>query len=406
MRIIYKRILSFIIILLVATITIGIIYLFYDKNSLNKSVVVVENELSINYLNGNRIKDNGQYKFSITNNSVNDIYYTVFADKIKKFGTVNYEVTTKENNLNIKNKLDKENPVIVDGEIIKSGETINFILLIKDNEDTSFTLNVKKETEIEEYFFNTILKNNKVKENAVTKIGEEIAITNEGLIEDVDDAGITYYFRGKVDNNYVSFADNLWRIVRINGDGTVRLVLNSATGELTSYHSDFNDIADYTKTDIYNNLNTWYTNNIKKYSDYVATSKFCYENNKEEGKEFYNAHTRLVTNIIPTFNCLGEKITGDVGLLTADEVIFAGANLENDNTSFYLYNKEINNLWWTSSLARKTSTYFYPFIVNNNGKMTFNSEGNIYKSLRPVINITKKVTVKGTGTETDPYIIS
>ena len=41
---------------------------------------------------------------------------------------------------------------------------------------------------------------------------------------------VTYYFRGNVDNNYVKFGkdssgnDILWRIVRINEDGSVRLV--------------------------------------------------------------------------------------------------------------------------------------------------------------------------------------
>ncbi len=39
-----------------------------------------------------------------------------------------------------------------------------------------------------------------------------------------DNYGYSYYFRGTVDNNYVKFADKYWRIVRVNGDGTVRII--------------------------------------------------------------------------------------------------------------------------------------------------------------------------------------
>ena len=40
-----------------------------------------------------------------------------------------------------------------------------------------------------------------------------------------DDYGISYYFRGNVQNNYVRFAGMCWRIVRITGDGSIKLAL-------------------------------------------------------------------------------------------------------------------------------------------------------------------------------------
>ena len=51
-----------------------------------------------------------------------------------------------------------------------------------------------------------------------------------GLYEYEDDLGTSYYFRGDVENNYVKFGKNAsnqdmyWRIIRINGDGTVRMI--------------------------------------------------------------------------------------------------------------------------------------------------------------------------------------
>jgi len=45
-----------------------------------------------------------------------------------------------------------------------------------------------------------------------------------GLFVNADTEGITYFFRGAVDNNYFKFADDTWRILRINSDGSIRLI--------------------------------------------------------------------------------------------------------------------------------------------------------------------------------------
>ena len=39
-----------------------------------------------------------------------------------------------------------------------------------------------------------------------------------------DDYGTSYYFRGNVENNWVKFAGYYWRILRINGDGSIRMI--------------------------------------------------------------------------------------------------------------------------------------------------------------------------------------
>ena len=64
------------------------------------------------------------------------------------------------------------------------------------------------------------------------------ATTDEGLYMAEDDDGASYYYRGAVKNNYVSFAGYTWRIVRRNGDGSIRMIYSgkttSDTGESTS----------------------------------------------------------------------------------------------------------------------------------------------------------------------------
>ena len=52
----------------------------------------------------------------------------------------------------------------------------------------------------------------------------------DGYVCSAKDAyGTSYYYRGNVTNNYVKFADKYWRIVRINGDGTVRVIYDGTS---------------------------------------------------------------------------------------------------------------------------------------------------------------------------------
>ena len=68
----------------------------------------------------------------------------------------------------------------------------------------------------------------------------------DGLYMAEDDEGESYYYRGAVKNNYVSFAGFIWRIIRRNGDGSIRLIYSgkgtSDTGDDTMIgYSKFND---------------------------------------------------------------------------------------------------------------------------------------------------------------------
>ena len=56
-----------------------------------------------------------------------------------------------------------------------------------------------------------------------------------------DDYGTSYYYRGTVENNYVKFAGMCWRIVRIVGDGSIKLVLSNYNKNLTNPCSTAND---------------------------------------------------------------------------------------------------------------------------------------------------------------------
>ena len=67
----------------------------------------------------------------------------------------------------------------------------------------------------------------------------------DGLYMTEDDEGESYYYRGAVKNNYVSFAGFIWRIIRRNGNGSIRMIYSGKstadTGDaVTIGNSQFN----------------------------------------------------------------------------------------------------------------------------------------------------------------------
>ena len=405
MRLVYKRSLTFIGLLIILIACVGVGYLFYDQVIHPETEVAVIDELSINYLDGSSVISNGEFRFSVTNNGSSDIYYRIILTDIKGMDhDVTYSLTSSDANASSSEKTleDGEN-VALDNVLIKGVSTQNFTLKVSNNTSTTFKISIDKIETQEEYFYMTILSQNDLRE-ALSTPGEEVSSSNEGLISSLDDDGTTYYFRGSALNNYVSFAGLTWRIVRINGDGTVRLVLNDVADTLVNYNSDAEGYDMFNETSFYESLTAYYNNTLSNYDSSIANTKFCSESGNTDGT--YNAYTRIVTNQIPTFNCLGERYTSKIGVLSVDEVVYAGALYGEENTSYYLYNEDIENLWWTSSLSKSNENAFYPFLVDTNGELVDDVEGTLYRNFRPVISLSRNVTVTGSGTSEDPYVVN
>ncbi len=405
MRIVYKRSLTFIGLLIVLIACIGVGYLFYDRVISPSTDVAVIDELSVNFLDGASIISNGEYRFSVTNNGSNDVNYRIVIHDISGFDSqVTYALSSSDTSVgSVEKTLEEIDNIVQDNLLIQSGDTQNFTLTVTNNTSTTFKLEVEKIDDVEEHFYMTLLNQNEVVDEA-TSVGSEVASTNEGLIASSDDDGATYYFRGAVTNNYVTFAGLTWRIVRINGDGSVRLILDDITDTLANYNSDMEDFEDTSHTDLFTSLESFYDSNLSNYDSYIANTRFCSEVGKTDTT--YNAYTRIVTNEIPTFNCLGERFTSKIGLLTVDEVVFAGGLYGEENSEYYLYNEEIDNLWWTLSLSKEDDDTFYPFLVNEKGEIVDNVSGSLYRGFRPVISLNRNVLVSGSGTIDDPYMVS
>ena len=249
----------------------------------------------------------------------------------------------------------------------------------------------------------------------------KLAKTAEGLIPVATKSGQAYYYRGQINNNYVSYANLLWRIVAINPDLSVRLILESTTYPTTQYNTDdkLESAVGYTYVDgekladskIKIALQEWYTNNLKNlgFNKNLVAQNFCNDTSSTlSGKNvIYGPQTRLYSNPSPTLNCpetnneYGGKYNEYVGLLTADEVAIAGGVAKKTNLSYYL----VTN---TSYFLLSPSDYYkgqaYVMVVNTKGEINDTLVNNTL-ALRPVINLKASVTVSGSGLQTDPYVI-
>ena len=322
-------------------------------------------------------------------------------------------------------------------------------------------------------------------DSARTTLGSEVTTftkvsgENEHVLNTApDDYGTSYYYRGNVLDNYVSFADKIWRIVRINGDGSIRLVLDDVAKDSngsvieTKFNSSYNDNAyvgymygtpgstTYDATHENKNdsaikiaVDKWYEDNLKtNYANYLSDTLFCndktlassgiggvttqlgYGTNKtyyaSVERLYYSTGTTLITESMPTLKCAenttnnysrytttkgilpnGKETNGDlkypIGLLTPDEVAYAGAyKTSQTNKTYYLYNSSISSLWWLSSPFRCDGSLASEWNVSGShgyfgGHYVSNS-----LAFRPSINL-KAETLKnaGDGTSSNPYTV-
>ena len=321
--------------------------------------------------------------------------------------------------------------------------------------------------------------------------------TTEALLASTeDDYGTSYYFRGVVKNNYVQFANKCWRIVRITGDGSVKLVLhndntsgvsnpcsaanNSTTAAFarysgstytTKFNSSYQDNAyigfmygsiigcenhpeitdkytcernNYTwkgsasyaeahantnKSVILTNLETWYENNLASYESKLADTIWCNDKSTVSGNyglgygansTHYGASSRLDSKQ-PTLKCpndnnggklskftVNDTINGNgdltykIGLLTADEVAFAGTIKWTYNYSTYLQENTSDKTWYTLSPSSNSIIY-----TIDCGNLRGPYLDHPLVSLRPDISLVSSTTISGgSGTSEDPYVVN
>ena len=392
---------------LVALITIKLMH----KKDVDPKIVV-KNGLSINYLNGDELytsTNKKKYTFSVTNDSSLDKYYQIDILDLEKTEGIVINIKCEETGAS-KRITDLSNGSLVDYAVITPGETHTYKLVIDPvvSKEKVGTINIDEYTFSNEYFAQTIISNSMIYQNPQTNVGSEISINDEGLIQDLDDDGVAYYFRGNATNNYFKFADNMWRIVRINGNNTVKIVLDGTTDSLSTYYDETGDnYFTFANSSVKKYLDSWYQENLKQYEQYIYSSKACdYVLYTGKDEYIFESSQKLEINHTPTLNCLGNKLNSKIMLLSADEIEYAGGLVGVSNTNYYLYNYNINNQTLTLTPSKGSSSEYYPYVLGTNGQIESSVVGNQTRAVRPVININKKVSVTGKGTYDNPYQIA
>ncbi len=404
-----------------------------------------------------------------TNENVITSYEHVNGDEIESVNTinteqpgiyyVNYEVTDKSKNKGtatrvvVINKTDIVPTIALKGEkVITIEETENYVdsgVEIKD-ENTLITIGEVKTSVIGTYTVRyividengnlnstirevkviqaTTLQNKILTQNVLVEKEPNLKTTSQeagenGLYKstNTNDSSPTYYFRGAVENNYVEFAGFLWRIIRINEDGSIRLIMQDGIDNNTKY-SFYPDSHDqytymyYSNTNLENGamkiLEDWYKKNIedKGYNNQIVVGNYC-----EQAKATYDTHwvinnntnMALYTDYISNFKC-AEDANGkgplklEIGLISYDEVVHAGGYPKNNSTDYYLHHYlaffTMSPAGFSSSDGSFLHTVFY------NGELNFTST-NGTTALRPVINLNSNIKAIGLGTSEYPYKI-
>ncbi len=305
----------------------------------------------------------------------------------------------------------------------------------------------------------------------------QIAATNEGMFATEDAYGTNYYFRGAVDNNWVSFAELYWRIVSISGNGSIKLIYSGNTAPIesqkviyigsligannetfTDNRSDNSGIgymytlyirqglgtSNYSKT----YLESWYVNNLIGFDSFIADNLFCYDRSlATQGYQNYrfgsadgvytgtgigqsgtlygtlerlsaSSSSLLAGGTGPSLICPSKvdsftkddeiygngAISQKIGMLTADEAVFAGMALNKTNSNNYLnsgtqywlgtpfgFNNSINNI--------------SPFYIHSDGTLYPDSLLDFNMGYRPLIYLNSDILTTGSGTWDDPYVV-
>ena len=306
---------------------------------------------------------------------------------------------------------------------------------------------------------------------------------DKGMYKKNDDLGTSYYYRGAVNNNWVRFGkegtkDIYWRIIRINGDGSIRMIYSGTTAPTEStkvvmtgtgtqitvdntntfkFNSSENK-AEYvgyqyiegqqhgygecngTSASCTVNGNTVYNSAIKQVIDkwYAGTTLkdnplvsqdqiFCNDRSASSTQTaawtstganyYYGAYGRLYSNKTPILTCptVSDKftvgtsngngaLTYPVGLITADEVAMAGGKNGTGNSTYYLYT---NQYYWSGSpiFFNGNSSIASEFGVISSGFLSHNSV-NDAAGARPVVSLSSKAKLSGSGTYNDVYTVS
>ena len=229
----------------------------------------------------------------------------------------------------------------------------------------------------------------------------------------------TYYFRGNIENNYVNFAGFTWRIVRVNEDGTIRIIMQDGINNNARYQFNLNNSnythMYYSNSEVKTQLENWYQTNIGSKLDLaknvVSGAYYCEQAKAKQSDSATSGSATMTTynKYTPDFKCSSDGngkglVNANVGLLNYDEVVYAGGYTNQNNSNYYLNNPVI--YWWTMSPDGFSGSFSNVWIVNSTGSVSDTYVVNS-RHLRPVLSLNADTQISdGDGSKENPFVVS
>ena len=253
--------------------------------------------------------------------------------------------------------------------------------------------------------------------------------------------GVTYYYTGANPNNWVQFGEFWWRIIRINGDGSIRMIYQGTSANTTgtgtqigtsAFNSSYNRsyyvglVHDGSSqhgygqpSTIMTTLNNWYNSNLASYEeDYIDTGAgFCSDRNLQSGSwsatgshnyaaygRLYNKGSESASLQCSDVDILSQdngRLPNPIGLVTADEVALAGVTWSNPQSSYL----NTGQNYWTMSPSMSSNGFAGVFRVYSSGRL-IDDRVNYSNGVRPVINLKANIAISsGNGSSDTPFVV-
>ena len=457
-----KIITSMIAILLLILTLFGITYAYFTArvkgNTNDESVNVTAGRLELVYGDGNgEIKIEKVHPgvvlksktFTVTNKGTHPVEnYLVILENVinelerKEDLVYKLECSSSDNNecSGIEETIFPKSETIVTSNRIEIGVTHSYTLTLEYKEagiDQSIDMNklVEGKVNIADLYEYNPYKNNtnsltyNIVNNAITnKNGTTIAYPKKfftGMNDEnektlsiaEDDYGISYYYRGNVIDNYVNFAGFTWRIVRINGDGSVRLILDGITSKVktegesnyagtnTAFNTSYDENAyvgymygtpgsatydvehdNVNDSKMKDNVDLFYETYLKdNYSFYLADTLFCGDKSLasstignsntalgyEKNKTYYAASERLyystaanpITNANPSLKCANGELN-DYSRYTVEAYTTPSGEQTNGDLTYPIALLSVDELVMAGAFRALLNVNYYLYDIN------------------------------------------
>ena len=271
-----------------------------------------------------------------------------------------------------------------------------------------------------------------------TELKETVVTSGDGLYVDNYVEG-RYVYKGANPNNYITFNNELWRILSIENDGTIKIIKASNIGDRVFDSIGYRDDTSNGTGGTYCALssygcNAWATNNnfsngsqsgtvLKEASLNTYLNNDYYNTLNSESQNLIQTHTWGVGAVTSDNTDLAAQIasengttwSGNIGLISVSEYLRANTNTQqcgnfNLNNTNYSTCKTTNfivptsgYIWTISPRADYASRMFY---VSSSGYVGYYSAGSENYGVLPALYLKSDITLSGKGTEEEPYTIN